>query len=414
MSLVTIIWSMSASASLTLAAINLMVWFQNRKLWANLLFSLLATGTAGWTICEMLMMHAATVAEFSLVLKWGHVAIWLLIVSLVGFVRLYLKSGRSWIAWTVFGTRTLLLFPNFLVGQNLNFLEITRLGHMKILGESVTLAEGTPNPWIVLGEINLLLLIIFVVDAAVMTWRRGERHRALTVGGSIVFFVVVSVGQSLLMHWKVIILPYVGSIFFMGLVLAMGYELSSDTIGASELGRKLQESEKRFRLMADSAPSLIWMSDDKGKVTYLNEQRRAFTGEDPEAGFGDSWKQYVHPDDLQEVERAIAEALETHQSYSKEYRLRRQDGSYRWMLDIASPRFTGNHVFTGFIGSAVDVTDQKLAEEALKRVGGQLIEVQEQERSRIARELHDDICQRLILLSIEIEQANRRSENSRA
>ena len=174
----------------------------------------------------------------------------------------------------------------------------------------------------------------------------------------------------------------------------------------------LRESEKRFRLMADSAPSLIWMCDDKGKVTYLNEQRRAFTGEDPEAGFGDSWKQYVHSDDLQDVERAIAQALETHQSYSKEYRLRRQDGSYRWMLDIASPRFTGNHVFAGLIGSAVDVTDQKLAEDALKRVGGQLIEVQEQERSRIARELHDDICQRLILLSIEIEQANQCSENN--
>ena len=174
----------------------------------------------------------------------------------------------------------------------------------------------------------------------------------------------------------------------------------------------LRESEKRFRLMADNAPSLIWMCDDEGKITYLNEHRRAFTGEDPEGGFGDSWKQYVHPDDLRNLERANAQALETHQSYSKEYRLRRQDGSYRWMLDIASPRFTGNHVFTGFIGSAVDVTDQKLAEDALKRVGGQLIEVQEQERSRIARELHDDICQRLILLSIEIEQANRGSDNS--
>lgn len=199
----------------------------------------------------------------------------------------------------------------------------------------------------------------------------------------------------------------------MGLVLVMGYDLGADTIRASELSRELQESEKRFRLMADTAPSLIWMCDDQAKVTYLNEQRRVFTGEDSEAGFGDSWKEYVHPDDLHSVEQAIAQGLKTRQSFSHEYRLRRQDGTYRWMLDVASPRLHGDHSVAGLIGSAVDVTDQKLAEDALRRVGGKLIEVQEQERSRIARELHDDICQRLILLSMEIEQVNRRSEESR-
>lgn len=174
----------------------------------------------------------------------------------------------------------------------------------------------------------------------------------------------------------------------------------------------LRESEKRFRLMADSTPSLIWMCDESAKVTYLNEQYRVFTGEDSVAEFGVSWKKYVHPDDLHSVEEAVARALDAQKSFSKEYRLRRQDGTYRWMLDVASPRFNGDGLFTGFIGSAVDVTDQKLAEDALKRIGGKLIDVQEKERSRIARELHDDICQRLILLSIEIEQANQGPQES--
>jgi signal transduction histidine kinase len=94
-------------------------------------------------------------------------------------------------------------------------------------------------------------------------------------------------------------------------------------------------------------------------------------------------------------------------TFSKEYRLRRQDGVYRWMLDVASPRVNGDGSFAGFIGSASDVTDQKLAQEALESVSGRLIEAQEKERSRIARDLHDDICQRLALLSMELEQANR-------
>jgi PAS domain S-box-containing protein len=169
----------------------------------------------------------------------------------------------------------------------------------------------------------------------------------------------------------------------------------------------LRESEKRFRVMADSTPSLIWMCDDEGKITYLNEQRLLFTGPDPHAGYGDTWTAYVHPDDLNNVQDALSEALKNHQPYSKEYRLRRADGEYRWMFDLAAARVNGDGSFAGFISSAVDVTDQKLAREALEKVSGQLIEAQEKERSRLARELHDDICQRLAMISLKIEKATK-------
>jgi signal transduction histidine kinase len=87
-----------------------------------------------------------------------------------------------------------------------------------------------------------------------------------------------------------------------------------------------------------------------------------------------------------------------------EYRLRRHDGEYRWMLDIGVPRFNQDGSFAGYIGSCLDVTDRKVAEEALSGVSRRLIEAQEQERTRIARELHDDIGQRLAMLTIELEQ----------
>jgi PAS domain S-box-containing protein len=174
----------------------------------------------------------------------------------------------------------------------------------------------------------------------------------------------------------------------------------------------LRESEERFRLMADTTPALVWMCDKNGDVTYLNDKRIDFTGRDPAAGFADVWSRFVHPDDLQSVRRANAQALEQQTGFSKEYRLRRRDGVYRWMLDIAAPRVDGKGLFAGFIGSAADITDQKLAQEALEKIGGKLIEAQEEERTRIARELHDDICQRLALLSMELEQANRGSDGS--
>ena len=174
----------------------------------------------------------------------------------------------------------------------------------------------------------------------------------------------------------------------------------------------LRESEKRFRVMTDTTPSLVWMCDAKGRITYLNERRLAFTGPDPNAGYGDTWSAYIHPDDVKNVLDTVAQALRAREPFSKEYRLRRSDGVYRWMFDLASPRENGDGSFAGFIGSAIDVTDQKLAQQALEKVSGQLIEAQEKERSRIARELHDDICQRLALLSMELEQADRASYQS--
>jgi PAS domain S-box-containing protein len=158
--------------------------------------------------------------------------------------------------------------------------------------------------------------------------------------------------------------------------------------------------------MADTMPALVWMCDLQGKIVYLNDRRLPFTGIDSNTGYGDRWIAYVHPDDLNRLTSAFSRALQSHESFSSEFRLRRSDGIYRWMLNIASPRISKDGSLVGFIGSAVDTTDQKLAQESLERMGGQLIEAQEQERSRIARDLHDDICQRLALLSVELDLAN--------
>jgi PAS domain S-box-containing protein len=175
---------------------------------------------------------------------------------------------------------------------------------------------------------------------------------------------------------------------------------------------RLRESEKRFRLMADTTTALVWMCDREGTVTYLNDRRIDFTGRDVATGFEDAWSTFIHPDDVQSVKAVNKRALEQQKGYSREYRLRRRDGVYRWMLDIAVPRVNADGSFAGFVGSAVDITDQKMAQEALEKIGGKLIEAQEEERSRIARELHDDICQRLALLSMELEQVNRESNGS--
>src|SRR5216683_4280657 len=103
MSWVTIIWSMTATVCVTLAGIYLLVWRRNYTAWGNLLFCLTAVSAAAFAFCELRMMRAETPAEFATTLKWAHVPAWLVIVSLVGFVRFYLRAGRTWLAWMVCG-----------------------------------------------------------------------------------------------------------------------------------------------------------------------------------------------------------------------------------------------------------------------------------------------------------------------
>jgi len=166
----------------------------------------------------------------------------------------------------------------------------------------------------------------------------------------------------------------------------------------------LRESEKRFRLVADTAPVLIWMSGTDKLCTFFNQGWLKFTGRTVEQELGDGWASGVHPDDLKRCLAAYSAAFDARVDFEMEYRLRRFDGEYRWIVDFGTPRFEPDGTFCGYIGSAVDITERKSSEESLHTLTGRLITAQEAERTRLARELHDDFSQRLALLGIGLGQ----------
>jgi len=165
-----------------------------------------------------------------------------------------------------------------------------------------------------------------------------------------------------------------------------------------------RESEERFRVVANAAPVMIWVSGPDKLCTYFNRPWLTFTGREMETELGNGWVDAIHSDDKQRRVATYNHAFESREPFTIEYRLRRHDGEYRWILDSGVPRFDSDGTFGGYIGSAVDVTDRKKAEEAVLNLGRRLIEAQEQERRHIARELHDDISQKLAMLSIELQQ----------
>jgi len=165
----------------------------------------------------------------------------------------------------------------------------------------------------------------------------------------------------------------------------------------------LRESEERFRLMSNTAPVLIWMADTDKLCTYFNKTWLDFTGRPLSAELGNGWADGVHAEDLQGCLDTYSQAFDRREPFEMEYRLRASDGEYRWLLDIGAPRVNPDGSFAGYIGSCIDVTERRLAEEALYSISSRLIEAQEQERARIARELHDDFSQRMAILAIELD-----------
>ena len=504
MSWVTLLWSMDSAFCFTLAGIYLLVWFKHREAWENLLFSCSALAAGAIAGLELATMRAETTAQYGTLLRWAQLPVWMFIVSVVWFVHLYLRAGRRWLVWSVCGLRTLALVLNFRFTPNLNYREITSLRHLSWLGgETVSVPVGVPNPWTLVGQLSIVLLLIFFVDATITVWRRGDRRRALVAGGSAISFVTLAAAQSALVIWGVIKSPFFVSFPYLGMIAAMGYELSNNLVRAAQLAQRFQaneaalresearinlatsaanlglwlwnirddklwvtekwrtlfgftesepmnfrrllevvhpedrermqlivqhmsehggidheseyriirpdgstrwiagygsveldeggkpvfargvsrditlrkhaeeelrESEARFRAMANTAPVMIWVSGPDRLCTFFNKGWLDFTGRTLEQELGNGWAEGVHREDFDRCLNVYTTSFAARQQFTMEYRLRRSDGEYRWVLDTGTPRFAPDGEFLGYIGSCIDIAERKRAEEKFRLV----------------------------------------------
>jgi len=187
--------------------------------------------------------------------------------------------------------------------------------------------------------------------------------------------------------------------------------------------RGLVEQNQRFHNLMDSAPVLVWKSGTDKLANYFNRPWLEFTGRTLEQELGNGWADGVWSADQERCVQTYVSAFNVRQPFRMEYRLRRADGLYRWVLDTGVPLFEpGGGVFAGYIGSCIDITEAKEAADAVREnevalqeserkvqdLAGRLIAAQDTERARIARDLHDDVSQQLAGLSIALSALRRR------
>jgi two-component system sensor kinase FixL len=364
---------MTASSCLTLALICGFIWWRQRDARAHLLFAVAAVSTATLACSDLAAMHAQSAAQFDAAVRWAHLSAWFIILALAGFVRLYLRAGRTWLLWTVCALRTISLFLNFATGENLNYRALPSLGHVQILGEVVSVAQSQSNLWMLVGHLSLLALLIFVVDAAISVWRRGDRRTAVIVGGSIVLFLAAGTGQLLMIVWANAPWPPTPSLFFLGIIVAMGYELGSEALRAAQLAQALHSSEQRMTLAAEAGNMGFWSRDASRNEFWATDQWRLLFGfASAERPGIDEVLQRLHPDDRETAQHAFASASEGDGRYQAEYRLLLPDGQIRWIASRGRVELNNRGQAVRMQGVSLDITQRKQAELEAHRHRGEI------------------------------------------
>jgi len=176
--------------------------------------------------------------------------------------------------------------------------------------------------------------------------------------------------------------------------------------------RELRESEQRYQLVTDASPVMIWMAGTDKLCYYFNKGWLDFVGRTLEQEYGNGWAKNVHPDDFDRCLQIYVSSFDSRRPFEMEYRIRHHSGQYRWIFDRGVPRYAPDGTFEGYLGACLDVHDRREAEEKIRIADEtvRLMKIQDEERRRIARDLHDSAGQTLVVLSLSLAQLVKKAE----
>lgn len=380
MNWVDIVWPMLGAASLMLGLIHLLIWFQQRNQPAHLMFGLVSGSVAVLAIFELLLIKSQSPERYSELLRWAHVPVAVMVCALVGFVMFRFDIGRPWLAISVCALRVGGLVANFASGVNLNFRQITGLQQHAMPGEGfVSIPVGEANPWMLLGQLSNLLLVVFLIDAVVTSWNgrtSDERRRIVLVCGSMIVFAIMASTWTALVVTGRVYGPLSINFAFFAVLMVMSYELGGDAIRAAQLARQLSESEsslrdsqQRMQLAARAAGLALWTWDLRSNESWFTETGSVLLNLAPNEHIdGKNFLDRVHPDDRAAIMQAREDAIHRTGEYTCEYRLPGPDGSVRWIASQGRVEYapSGDPLFLR--GVILDITDRRQAEEHFRVV----------------------------------------------
>jgi len=293
MSALTVIWSLGAGACLLLGVVHGFIWLRQEhqeRSAAHLLIAVAAVSAAITAIFEITLLHTTSLETIRRVGRPINLTTGIVIVSLVWYLVIHLKTPRRWLAWTITDLWFFCLVINLFFPNGLAYREITGFQQVPLpWGETFTVIEGIVNPWKYIADLASVLFVIFVLDAGIRLYRNGEARRALLVCGSTLFFILLAGIHTPLVDSGIIESPTSISLAFLAIVCALGLELSGDVIKVGSLTREVTAGEDRWKTLLENVELAAVGLDKDGRVTQVNPHVCKLLGYEPEELIGRNW-----------------------------------------------------------------------------------------------------------------------------
>lgn len=406
---------MVMGASVVLALINLRVAFGKAHRSPHLFFTLAALSVATISGFELALMRTTELARYESLLRLAVVPIGLMVASVTGFVWSFFGTGQKWLALLGVGLNTLSQIANLTTSVPSVRHAVTIHQSETFGGVQFTVPTIVNGWWDIVELASIAAIMMFVLDASMKLWRRGERRRALIVGGGIFFFFFAARGHAILVEKGIVQTPYLVSFAFVGVLVAMGLELSHDVLHAGQLAEKLRESERSTELAARAAALGFWTWDIARDEIWASGAARALFGFGPEERISiGRFFEVLHSEDREGVRQALDATLAGALEYEKEYRVVPSAEGARWIVARGRVEVDADKRPALIRGVVMDITSRRHSEAELQRVRGQLahagrVSMMGQLASALAHELNQPLG--AILRNAEAAEIFLQSEN---
>ncbi len=277
--MLTVAWSMVSAVGLLLGVIQFMIWLRDRERLAFLLAAIMAGAAGALALFELGLMTSRSAEDYQTLVWWGVVLTFGILIPMTWFVYLYLGTARRWLAIAITVLWIVNVLANFAMPGNAVFISLTDLRiETTFWGEPFTVAEGVLNPIKYLSDVASLLIMCFVADASLRAYRRGLQRKALVIGGSILFFIIVAGVHTPLVDAGLVRTPYMISFTFTAIALAMAVQLVDDVSRAAIYGRELEAWQTKWRSLLDEIQLAVVGLDRDGRINYVNRFFRNLSG----------------------------------------------------------------------------------------------------------------------------------------
>lgn len=397
MNWMTVAWPMVTAACLTLALINLRISLGDVRRAPHAFFTVSALAVAAISVLELSVLRSSDLERCRSLMRWAAPAVGMMVASVAGFVWSFFGTGRSWLALlssslVVIAELCSFLAPEPLIRNPVALRQVTGIG-----GVSFTVPVIADGWWPVVEIIGVSLVILFVADASIALWKKGDRRRAAVVGGAVAIFFITSRTQAALVESGLLHTPYFTSFAFLAVIVAMGHELSGDVFRAAKLSRDLVDRERQMELAAQAAKLGFWNWNLATDEIWANETARdLFQVPQNERVDLQRFISTLHPDDKDGVSAAIQSALGGAGVYEKEYRVVLPDGGDRWIAARGSVEKNSAGRPVLMRGVLLDITSEREHEIELQQLRGQLahagrVSMMGQLASALAHELNQPL-----------------------